>query len=78
MSSGTPPTWVAMVGTRQADGFEGGEAEGFEFARHEEEVGEGQNFRDAALLAEEVDAVLNSLAVGDPFRQQSDPGRHRS
>jgi len=47
--------------------FKGREAEGFEFAGKHEQVGEGKDFRDAALFAEEVNAVVDAFAVGHPL-----------
>jgi len=54
-------------GCLASHGFEGGEAEGLHLAGHEHEVGEGKEFVNAVLLAEEVDAVVNAEGVGEPF-----------
>jgi hypothetical protein len=61
MSSGTPPTRVAMAGTA-GHGFERGEAEGLHLGGHEHEVGEREELVDVVLLAEEVDAVGDAEA----------------
>ncbi len=57
MSSGTPPTRVAMEGNLAGHGLKSGEAEGFEFAGHQKQIGEREQFVDTLLLAEEVDAL---------------------
>ena len=77
MSSGTPPTRVAMVGTLAGHGFERGEAEAFHLAGHEHEVGERKEFVDVVLLAEEVDAIADADVAWRGIRRQSARGRRR-
>ncbi len=48
-------------------GFECGQPEGLHLAGHEHEVGEGEELVDVVLLADKVDAVLNTVAAGEIF-----------
>ena len=48
-------------------GFECRQAEGFQFTRHQHEVGHGQQFVDPFLFAEEVHTALDPFVVGEPL-----------
>ena len=63
-----PPTRVAMVGTRQAMASRATRPKDSSLAGQQQQIGERQDVGDVVELAEEVDAVLNAGAMGDPFR----------
>ena len=48
-------------------GFKRRKAEGLEFAGHQHQVGERQDVAHARQLAEEMNAVLDALPLGDPL-----------
>jgi hypothetical protein len=56
-------------GNLAGHGFQRRQAEGLQFAGHEHQVGDRQQFVHPLLFAQEVDPVLDALAVGQPLRR---------
>jgi hypothetical protein len=67
ISSGTPPTRVAMEGTLQAMASSAARPKDSNSLGIRSKVGEREQLVDALLLAEEVDFVLDMQVAGEPL-----------